>query len=212
MHIWSWSKNCVGLCDMCVCVWCQAPKPPDLTQESELRRATYRVVAQRAQNGECDAHQWPYPRSCSVYSLRGGRQIRPAKMSVISAVQAKFPSERGRKTKPKKTKTKLGQGRSPAQVRPTSFPPYARHLHQTSRSGAATCPRSRSRRSCSSRPASPVWARCSTGSIGFSSRARCVCVLARLFFARTPPWSLSRVLGRTPLLRPHEVGRGYGAA
>ena len=98
-----------------------------------------------------------------------------------------------------------------AQVRPTSFPPYARHLHQTSRSGAATCPRSRSRRSCSSRPASPVWARCSTGSIGFSSRARCVCVLARLFFARTPPWSLSRLLGRTPLLRLHEVGRGYGS-
>ena len=109
-----------------------------------------------------------------------------------------------------KEKLKLGQGRSsrPAQVRTASFPPSG----PAGRGELATCPRSRSRRSCSSRPASPVWARCSTGSIGFSSRARCACVRARLSFARTPPWSLSRVLGRTPLLRPHEVGRGYGAA
>ena len=34
-----------------------------------------------------------------MYSLRGGRQIRPAKMSVISAVRGQFPYERGRKTK-----------------------------------------------------------------------------------------------------------------
>ena len=120
MHIWSWSKNCVGLCDMCVCVCCQAPKPPDLTQESELWRATYRVVAQRAQNGECDAHQWPYPRSCSVYSLRGGRQIRPAKMSVISAVRGQFPGKPrprkgGRKTWSKGSKKRKRQSSSPVE-------------------------------------------------------------------------------------------------